>query len=220
MAKQAATRRNKIAPLDMTYGFPGDLPHARHEADRTRLLQFFQFVASGMDIQASGKKAGYGVRWCKQTAYTYAKKYKDYLNWLMAHQAQVITKATGIEVAQVLEEMAKIAFANEADYVVIEETAGKKTSRRKAVHELTRDQLTAVTVVVNAKGQLDWKWRDRDGKLFEVGKHLGMFNEKIIMEHRHRHLHATIDLSKIPLNRLEQMEAEFEGFMGVADATR
>src|SRR5206468_6666630 len=57
------------------------------------------------------------------------------------------------------------------------------------------------------------KFRDRDGKLFELGKSLGMFNEKILMEHRHHHLHVSADLSKVPMAKLEALEAQFEQLM-------
>jgi hypothetical protein len=84
--------------------------------------------------------------------------------------------------------------------------------------ELTREQMTAVIVFKRPDGALDWRWRDRDGKLFELGKHLGLFNERIILEHRH--LHVAFDLSKVPMTDLEALEAQFEELLGERDATK
>lgn len=222
MAKQLATRRNN-APIDMTYGFPGDIPKVvgHGMAGQQKLLQFFAYYATGLNAREAARKAGFGEKWAKQTSYTYLKEHPDYVKWLQAHHAQTQVKQLSIEQSDVVAEIARIGLANEDDYLVRFEDKDKKpTARRKHVHELTREQLTAVVVFTTATNTLDWKWRDRDGKLFELGKHLGMFNEKIILEHRHRHLHMAFDLSKVPLNELEALEGQFEVLLGERAATK
>lgn len=217
MAKQAATTSNKnvVKPtLDLTYGFPGKVPK------NVKYMAFLlKYVETG-EIMTSARAIGYSPAWAKGTAPRVLDEYKDMVVWLQAARAQEVAKVVEIDQERVLKEMVAIAFANEADYIVIEDAVeeGKtvKRARRKRVDELTREQLTAV-VVVSVKGRgtrVGWKWRDRDGKLFEIGKHLGMFNEKIIMEHRHRHTHKHFDLSKVPLDKLEAIEGDFEELMG------
>lgn len=217
MAKQAATTSNKNVAkpmLDLTYGFPGKVP------SNVKYIAFLlKYVETG-EVMKSALAVGYSRGWGQGTAPRVLDQYKDMVVWLQAARAQAVAKTIEIDQDRVLREMVSIAFANEADFIVIEDVVveGKtvKRARRKEVEELTREQLAAV-VVIKVRGKADritWKWRDRDGKLFEIGKHLGMFNEKIIMEHRHRHTHRHFDLSKVPLDRLEAIEGEFEEMMG------
>jgi hypothetical protein len=226
MTKQPETPSNKPV-VDTKYGFPGAIP--RKQQQQTFLIEF----AKSGSQQDAAKIAGYSLQWAKAWAGKLIAKYRDYVSWLQASRAQAIAVEVGVDTKTVLDEMTKIAFANEYDYLVfyekdeVDEKTGKQTgrkvpwARRKYVHELTRDQLTAVEVFRRGdKGSIDWKWRDRDGKLFEIGKHLGLFNERIIMEHRHRHLHVSFDLSKVPMKDLEALEAQFETLLGEGDAKK
>lgn len=220
MAKQDATTSNKRPVVDTRHGFPGRMP--QKEKQQAFLIEF----AKCGDQAAAARTVGYSNTWAKRTSYLLVKQYSDYVAWLQASRAQAIVQEFDVDQKMVLDEMTKIAFANEADYLVYYEKdevddKGKKTGkkvpwcRRKYVHELTRDQLAAVVVFRRGdKGSIDWRWRDRDGKLYELGKHLGMFNEKLIHEHRHRHLHAHFDLSKVPTKELEALEGEFEKLLG------
>lgn len=217
MAKQAATSSNKNVAkptLDLTYGFPGKVPK-----NVKYMAYILKYVETGEQLK-SALAVGYSPAWGRGTGPRVLAQYKDLVVWLQAARAQEVAKTIDIDQERVLKEMVAIAFANEADFIVIEDVLveGKtiKRARRKEVEELTREQLAAV-VVIKVRGKADritWKWRDRDGKLFEIGKHLGMFNEKMIHEHRHRHMHKHLDLSKVPLNRLEALEGEFEEMMG------
>lgn len=205
----------------MTHGFPGRMP--TKEKQQLFLIEF----AKRGDLKAAALAVGYSEAWTHRWAGELAKRYSDYVAWLQASRAQAIVQEFDVDQKMVLDEMTRIAFANEADYLVyfqkdeVDETTQKKTGRkvpwcrRKYVHELTRDQLAAVVVFRRGdKGSIDWRWRDRDGKLFELGKHLGMFNEKLILEHRHRHLHVHFDLSQASMKDLESLEGQFEALLG------
>ena len=75
-----------------------------------------------------------------------------------------------------------------------------------------------VAIEVTGKGdELSYRMRDRDARLQDLGRHLGLFNERIILEHRHRHLRTTVDLSKVPMERLEALEAQFEELLATGD---
>ena len=220
MTKQDATSGNNRPQVDMTHGFPGRIP--KKEKQQAFLIEF----AKRGDLKAAALATGYSEAWTHRWAGELARRYSDYVAWLQASRAQAIVKEFDVDQKMVLDEMTRIAFANEADYLVYYEkdeidgngsrTGGKVPwCRRKYVHELTRDQLAAVVVFRRGdKGSIDWRWRDRDGKLFELGKHLGMFNEKLILEHRHRHLHVHFDLSKASMKQLEALEGQFEALLG------
>lgn len=204
--------------VDMTHGFPGRIP--RKQQQQAFLIEF---AKSGSQKDAAAL-VGYSGAWAKVHSPGLIKQYSDYVTWLQAARAQVLVKQFDVDQKMVLDEMVRIAFANEYDYLVFYEKdelddkkqkTGRKlpTARRKFVHELTREQMSAVIVVPRANGEVDWRWRDRDGKLFELGKHLGMFNEKLIHEHRHRHLHAHFDLSKASMPELESLENQFQDLL-------
>lgn len=215
--KQTATTSNKQAvalPLDLTYGFPGELPSANTSGDTTKLREFFVLYAGGMDARSAGRKVGFSEKWAKQYSYKWLKRYREYVTWLQAHIAQTSAEHLAIEQSDVLNQIALIGMANDYDYLVFERTGDKVKVRFKELHELTRDQMAAIEVVRGpGKAPKAWKWRDRDGKLFELGKSLGMFNEKVILEHRHRHLHVSADLSKVPMKDLEAIEAQYEALL-------
>ena len=221
MAELRAAKRSAsdVAPIDLTYGFPGKLPTVGRGQSNTRLLQFFeQYVRIG-DAQAAARAAGYSDSWAKQTSYKYLKEHREYVTWLQAHVAQQLAKQIGIDQEAVVRQIAAIAMANDYDYLVFEkDNGGKVLVRRKRLDELTREQIVAIEVTGGRRGKpFSYRFRDRDGKLFELGKSLGLFNERIILEHRHRHLHATVDLSRVPLERLEALEAQFEELLAIED---
>lgn len=207
-AKKAVTTQPAQA-IDLRYGLPPSIPKD------PRLRKFLETYAQNNNARLAAQEAGYSEKWGRVNAYDMLKRYGDYVTWFQAHMAQEKAKNIAIDADAVLQEIAAIAFVNEYDYLVFEQTEreGKTvtTVRRKRLDELTREQMRAIKVTTTKEGALDYELRDKEGRLIDLGKHLGLFNEKVILEHRHRHLHATIgDLSKVPLDKLEAIEAEFE----------
>jgi len=226
--KQTATTRNKtelVKPLDLSYGFPGELPKGRGRSQQAKLLRFFELYATTGVARQSARDAGFSEKWAKVYSYRWLKRYHPYVTWLQAHVAQTNVRELAIEQSDVLNQIAMIGMANDFDYLVFERKGDKVTARRKELHELTREQMVAIEVIGvpgGKLGKLQYKFRDRDAKLFELGKALGLFNEKILLEHRHSHLHLSADLSKAPMSELEALEAQFERLLtqeGPPDAT-
>lgn len=158
-------------------------------------------------------RAGYGQEWAERQAYLMVSKFEGFIQWLEAIQAKANAKQIAIELEPVLQEIARIALVNEYDYLVF--TPGTAPDqppqvRRKRLDELTREQMTAIKILKRKKGELDYVLRDKEGRLIDLMRHLGGFNETIILEHRHRHLHAHVDLTNVPLDQLEHMESEME----------
>jgi len=197
------------AQLDTRYGLPKLMPKSAKER------RFCEEYIKDADRNAmrAALSAGYSEKNAKQNAYLLEKRNHDYIQWLLAHQAQAAAKQIAIELEPVLQEIAKIAFVNEYDYLVFESAKEQNkppVARRKRLDELTREQMVAIEVKPDASGALGYILRNKEGRLVDLVKHLGGFSEKIILEHRHRHLHAHVDLSKVPLDQLEAMEANMQ----------
>jgi hypothetical protein len=210
-AQQSATRRNNkaLAPVvEAKFGMPQKVPRS------AQLLKFFEEYVKQGSIAAAARAAGYQPAWIKNHSTIVVERYRDYYIWLQAHYAQQVVRQIAIDQDVVLQEVARIGMVNEWDYLVFEakEVDGKtvQVPRRKRLEELTREQMTAIRVYKDGKGELDYTLRDKEGKLSELAKHVGLLNEKIILEHRHRHLHAVFDLSKVPQKKLDVLEAQFE----------
>jgi len=194
--------------LDTTFGMPKIVPRTKQHQ------RLCEEIAKGTPVYTAAIAVGYKPATANRTAYDVARRYEDYIQWLIAHQAQAKSKQIAIELEPVLQEVAKIAFANEYDYLVVEpakEPGQPPTVRRKRLDELTREQMIPIQVFrCNKATGLDYKLRDKEGRLIDLIKHLGGFSEKIILEHRHRHLHAHVDLTDVPLEQLEAIEANMQ----------
>lgn len=207
--QQSATSSNTLPSVNVQFGMPKNVPRSKN------LLKFFEEYVKLGTIAAAARAAGYKQAWIKNHSTIVVERYRDYYLWLQAHYATQVVKQIAIDQDLVLQEVARIGMVNEFDYLVFEtavvEGKSVQTVRRKHLHELTREQMTAIRVYRNPSSQnLEYTLRDKEGKLSELAKHVGLLNEKIILEHRHRHLHAVFDLSKIPQKDLEALEGEFE----------
>jgi hypothetical protein len=207
MARRRKKKPDAELPLDTTFGIPAGLipKNPRHR-------RLCELIAEGKPVFTAAIEAGFARATANRTAYELAERYEDYIKWLAAHHAQAKAKQIAIELEPVLQEIAKIAFVNEYDYLVFEPGDPPKV-RRKRLDELTREEMTAIEVFKRKTKdgyELDYKLRDKEGRLIDLVKHLGGFSEKIILEHRHRHLHAHLDLTDVPIEQLEAIERNMQ----------
>lgn len=164
-------------------------------------------------------RSGHTKKWSESHGLKALRKHADYLEWAQKIFAVENAKIIAMGQEEIFAEMELIAKANIQDYFdfrTIEFKDGKKTAKKKIrvwkdPGELTRAQAAAVKrVVLNSDGQVtDYILYDKDSNLFSLGRHLGMFSEKVILEHRHKHLHAKVDLSNMPIEKLIELEKEF-----------
>ncbi len=91
-------------------------------------------------------------------------------------------KRTEITQDRVLEELAAIAFARATDYaevkqdrVIIKDTA-----------DLTENQIKAIAGIKEGKFGIELKLNDKEKALELLGRHLGMFKEKVELSGRPR----------------------------------
>lgn len=206
---QVATTCNKTIDAGLHLQAPQISATGRDDASKVRT--FLEEYVKDHNARAAARRAGFGPKWAKVTSYQVLKDNASYLAWFEAFVAQQTAKEIAIELAPVLQEIAKIAFANEHDYLTHEPDPTDKAkiiTKRKPLNQLTRAQMVAIRVFHRPDGSLDYRLLNKEARLVDLGKHLGAFNEKLILEHRHAHLHAHLDLSKVPLKDLESIEAQ------------
>lgn len=175
-------------------------------------------------------RIGRTAKWSETHGSQALKKYAGYVAWMQKIHA--VENASKIAMAQeeIFAEMEIFARANIQDYfdfrtVEFQEVSDKKGEKPKMIKkkiriwkdpgDLTREQAAAVKrVVLSDDGQVkDYVLYDKDSNLVSLGRHLGMFSEKVILEHRHKHLHVKADLSKMPMDKLLEIENEFAQYL-------
>jgi phage terminase small subunit len=152
------------------------LPNARHEL-------FAQEIAKGNSYSVAYVKAGY----CPSAHNASRLAHKPQIQ---ARIQDILGKAaakTDIKVERILEELARIGFANMLDYVSV----GQGGDANLNLTGLTRDTAAAISEIVvdthNARDGKDtvvvrrvrFKLLDKRAALVDLGKHLGMFKDRV-----------------------------------------
>lgn len=162
------------------------LKNQRHEL-------FCQEVAKGSSTESAYTLAGYAPNRGNASALRLKKSVKSRIDELFNRRTEREERGEQIAIAKlaitkeaVLGELAKIAFANMADYMKVGED-GQPSLNFK---DLTRDQaaaLTEITVEEFKDGRSDkrevrrvkFKLADKEKALVDLGKHLGLFIERV-----------------------------------------
>lgn len=152
------------------------LSNSKHEL-------FAQEVAKGASASAAFVTAGYAKNDSNAARLNGNERVRARIVELMEEGA---AKA-GVTVQRVIEELAKIGFANMADYM----RAGADGDPYLDFSQLSRDQAAALAEVTvedfkDGRGEdardvrrVKFKLVDKLGALEKLGKHLGMFTDKV-----------------------------------------
>lgn len=152
------------------------LKNARHE-------RFCQNVAKGMSATDAYAEAGYNGGASHASRLATNGNIKARIAELMGKAAE---KAE-ISVARVLEELAKVGFANMADYIRTTDEGDAYVDLSK----LDRDKASVISEVTvedfkDGRGEdardvrkIKFKLHDKLSALEKLGKHLGMFRERV-----------------------------------------
>jgi phage terminase small subunit len=140
-----------------------------------RREQFAQHFATGMTLENAYEAAGYRRN----------KKHAYILRWTqeVAERIEEIQTTAaakvGVTVERIVSELAKIAFANAGDY--FRWGPGGVTINPSA--DLTADQRSVIAEVSETRsetgGSIKIKLSDKQTALEKLGRHLGMFKEKV-----------------------------------------
>lgn len=170
-------------------------PRANRPADDNLTAKEEQFCREYLvDLNATQAaiRAGYSERSAKQTAYRLLERdrVQARVKSLMDRRAQ----RTEITADRVLQEYAKLAFANQIDFFevtedgrVVVDLARLTPDQAAAIQEIRQE---ATTVVEQGDGEdgkdahlltlnTKVKLHDKKGALDSIARHLGMFNDKL-----------------------------------------
>lgn len=140
-----------------------------------------------------------GLRW--------RRKFTGYLVKQIDRLAVEVTKKIAYDATDVLQAMAAVSFCNPLDFLVRKE--GNKW-RWKRMEELTFQQATLVhSVEVTEDGRVNYKLPTAKMKFINqqaLGKNLGLFDDKLIQEFRHKHLHTHLEFKAVSTDKMQQLE--------------
>lgn len=150
-------------------------------------------------------------------------KYLPYLVQQLERREMAVAAQMALDQKDILNQMVAIGFANAQDYVKQVETKDEKgvikiTHVRKPLTELTREQAAAVSnVMFQPDGTITYSLPDEKSKhpyLKDLGQHLGLFHPKLIEQHRHAHLHRTLDFKGMDTDKLALVEQQLIEALG------
>lgn len=125
-------------------------------------------------------RAGYSVNRASEIGYQLLRK-TTVAEAIAAKQKKLAAKAE-ITAERIINELAKIAFADMGNYA----TWGSRGITLKESTDLTPDQTAAVSelseTVTESGGSTRFKLHDKKGALELLGKHLGMFKDRVELE--------------------------------------
>jgi hypothetical protein len=179
-----------------------------------KLDHFCRQVALHHNKALAAREAGYSQSWIKAKMSRHFREYTPYIAHLQEQQSIAIAKVTAITQQSVLDELAKVAFANPKDYIerIPDSTDEAPRYRFKDFGGLTRDQAAAIgNIQIDDKGVLRFNLARKTPELLALAKAVGLASEKLIVQHNHAHLHAKLDLSSVPSSVLEDVEKLLSG---------
>lgn len=132
-----------------------------------------------VDLNATeaAKRAGYS----EKTAYSQGQRLLKNVEVQKYLQNRMKDREKRTEITQdmVLEELSKIAFANATDYVEVIDKESYKCVIIKATKDIPKDKLAAISSIKQGANGIEVKLHDKVKALEDIGRHLGMFKDKV-----------------------------------------
>lgn len=97
----------------------------------------------------------------------------------ISEQMKERQKRTEITQDRVIQELAQIAFAKITDYVEVQSDGEKNIVVVKSTEKLSKNQVSAIAGIKQGKYGIEIKLNDKEKALEMLGRHLGMWNDKI-----------------------------------------
>lgn len=182
--------------------------------------KFVEEYLKDYNILEAARRAGY--KGAKTSILESFAGLSEFVRAAQIEKAKEMGRRSVTSQERVLHELAQTAHFSEMDFIVIEEVPDpqdktkKITWRRfKRLEELTPEQSRIIENVKCAPdGSATYSLPDRMPSRKLIGLHLGMFNSKLIAEHRHNQLAGNADLSDVPDDVLDNLERELLEYTG------
>ena len=170
---QAAERSAEPAPVER--GSPG--PAVPRRALRPKQQRFVEEYIVDFNGAQAAIRAGYSPRTAR--AIGAENLTKPYIAIAIREGMEALAHVAGITAERVIRELARIAFTDTRRY----STWGPDGVVLRASTELTEDEAAAVAevsqTITKDGGTIRFKLHDKHAALVDLGKHLGMFTEKL-----------------------------------------
>jgi phage terminase small subunit len=182
-------------------------------------------ITEGLSAHAAALKAGYTAHTAQKHSHKLTTTMAPFLGFLQEKKNALAERRYNATTIRVLDEITAMAFMNHADYVHEVAIDGIPHLIGKPLTELTdREQLAVqswkiVKISTDAGPALDYQYvlADKAQNLFMLGKHLGMFNEKIMLELTHRQaLARRVKFSDLPTEKIEEIVETLKEFKELA----
>ena len=182
-------------------------------------------ITEGLSVHAAALKAGYTAHTAQKHSHELPIKMAPFLGFLQEKKNALAERRYNATTTRVLDEITAMAFMNHADYVHEVAIDGIPHLIGKPLTELTdREQLAVqswkiVKISTDDGPALDYQYvlADKAQNLFMLGKHLGMFNEKIMLELTHRQaLARRVKFSDLPTEKIEEIVETLKEFKELA----
>lgn len=130
-----------------------------------------------LNVTQAAIRAGYSAKYANNRGYELLNK--QAIKECIDERMKAREKRIEITQDMVLNELAKIAFANTTDYVEVEDKGQYKMVNTKPTKDLTPDQVVAIASIKQGANGIEIKLHDKVRALEDIGRHLGMFKDKV-----------------------------------------
>lgn len=173
--------------------------------------------------------AGYSKNTSKVKSHKLAANLRPFFAFLQEKKNEVAAAHYDATTTRILHEMSAIGLQNIKDYIRLVKVKGIPRLVGKPVTDLTDPQALAVAswevepIETDEGPDLDYKYvlHDKASALVNLGKHLGMFSEKLMLDLNMRQSQArSLDFSAMPQDELEMVIQTLEGIQKKAANAR
>lgn len=185
------------------------------------------YVEEALPAIKAAMEVGYAEKTAKKTAHSLVKNMRPFIAYLQKRKNDVAEQRYDASTSRVLREMTALALANKATYLrKVIDSDDLPRWIGIPIDELSIDQQIAVEsynveYVETKDGEtvpdFQYKLYDKTHGVAMLGKHLGMFNEKIMLELSHKEAQSKLTkFSDLPTDQLLDIIDTLEDFKQMA----
>lgn len=203
--KAAAKKKKKVSRTNPTETKDGKLDYGPYRCPEgwpktIRQKKFAHNYARTWNKYQSAVDAGFS----KSTAKVQGRKLTNLLAPYIQHLTKRNEKRFPINQETVREGLAQLAYVNIADLL-------DENGFPKPIKDLPRETTAAIKklkVTKSQNGEIthEFELHDKNKALVDLGKTLGMFDQRLMMLAYHKHEHKKADLSALSSDQLEELQ--------------